>query len=203
MKKATLCLALIIVAASIYAAVGDIVVDSKHTFESATAGTKAPMNIIDKLELFEVEYYGFDGRVHTGKLLMHKELKKDIVEVFALMKEKKFPVQKVIPIVDYNWSDDASMEDNNTSGFNYRFVANTTRLSNHATGRAIDINPFQNPAVYSDGKVSPKGAKYDKKAPGTIRDGDFIVTEFKKRGWRWGGDFTSLKDYQHFDKEIK
>lgn len=180
----------------------NIIVDSNMTLEEALQGTNAPQNIIDDLVLINVQYYGFDGKLHQGQLVMHKTLEKDIVEIFEMIKEKKFPIKKCVPIVKYNWSDNASMEDNNTSGFNYRFIAGTKRLSNHSYGRAIDINPFQNPAVYGDGSISPKGAKYDKDALGTLTNNHFIVKEFKKRGWNWGGDWKSLKDYQHFDKRF-
>jgi hypothetical protein len=93
------------------------------------------------------------------------------------------------------------MDDNNTSAFNYRNVANTNRLSNHSYGRAIDFNPFTNPAVYSDGKISPQGAKYNKNKPGTLTQESELVKFFKSKGWQWGGDWNSLKDYQHFDKK--
>jgi hypothetical protein len=95
------------------------------------------------------------------------------------------------------------MEENNTSGFNYRKVANKDKLSNHSFGFAIDFNPFQNPAVYSDGTSSPKGSKYDKSKKGTISSETFIAQEFKKLGWTWGGDWVSMKDYQHFEKVLK
>ena len=114
--------------------------------------------------------------------------------------ETKFKVNKVVPIVAYDWSDDASMADNNTSAFNYRFIAGTKRLSNHSFGRAVDINPFNNPVIYSSGKVSPKGAKYKKGNDGVFSKDNPIVKEFLKLGWRWGGNFNSFKDYHHFDK---
>jgi hypothetical protein len=95
------------------------------------------------------------------------------------------------------------MADNNTSAFNYRKVAGKNSLSNHSFGIAIDINPFQNPAIYSDGNISPKGASYDTKKAGTIDEKSFITIEFKKLGWTWGGDWNSLKDYQHFQKVMK
>lgn len=178
-----------------------IIIDSNMTFEQALEGTKAPEEVTGKLELINVEYWGFDGKLHLGQLVSHKDLSGDIKEAFELMKKEKFPVAKCIPIVKYGWDDNKSMADNNTSMFNYRFIAGTKRLSNHSWGRAIDINPFQNPAVYNNGKISPKGAKYTPGAKGTIDGGSKITKFFKSRGWDWGGDWNSLKDYQHFDKE--
>jgi hypothetical protein len=183
---------------SLYSA--DKVIDSKMLFDESIKGTKAPKDIIDSLCLIDVEYYGFDGKLHIGQIVIHKALKDDVLEAFEILKKEKFPVQKVIPIVQYDWSDDESMEQNNTSAFNYRFIAGTQRLSNHAKGRALDINPRQNPVIYNDGKISPKGAKYDKTAPGTLLPESTIVKFLKSRGWRWGGDWTSFKDNHHFDK---
>src|SRR5690606_981825 len=124
----------------------------------------------------------------------------DTKYIFNLMLKNKMPINKMIPIVKYNWNDDKSMEDNNTSAFNYRFVAGTTRLSNHALGRALDINPQLNPVFYSDGKKSPDNGNRDTTKPYTFTPDHFVVKELKKRGWRWGGDWNSLKDYHHFDK---
>lgn len=179
----------------------DIIIDSQMTFEQAIEGTNAPKGVIQNLVLINVKYYSFDKKLHQGQLVVHKELQNDISEIFEIILQMKFPVDKVIPIVRYGWSDDSSMADNNTSAFCYRFVASTTRLSNHALGRAIDINPFNNPAVYANGKISPDSAKYNPQKAGSLHGEHPIVKEFLKKGWRWGGDFNSFKDYQHFDKQ--
>jgi hypothetical protein len=179
------------------------IIDSELTFEQSVSGTKAPKDVVENLVLLNVDYYSFDSKLHRGQIIVHKGLENDVKYIFSLIKEKKFPIAKVIPIVKYNWSDDKSMSDNNTSAFNYRKVARKDKLSNHSFGFAIDFNPFQNPAVYSDGTSSPKGSKYDKKAAGTITSDHFLTIEFKKLGWTWGGDWTTLKDYQHFEKIIK
>jgi hypothetical protein len=177
------------------------IVDSQMTFEEAVLGTKAPKEMLDSLELLNVSYYDFKGKLHQGQLLINKAVKEDVEEAFELILKIKFPIKQVIPIVKYNWHDDKSMDDNNTSAFNYRNVANTNRLSNHSFGRAIDFNPYTNPAVYSDGKISPKGAEYNKNKPGTLSPESELVQFFKSKNWQWGGDWNSLKDYQHFDKK--
>ncbi len=178
----------------------NIIIDSKMTLKEALKGSKATMEILDKQVLLDVEYYGFDNKIHKGQIVVSQDVKQDVIEAFAMIKETKFPIKKVVPITFYDWSDDQSMADNNTSAFNYRPIANTDRLSNHSFGKAIDFNPVQNPAVYNDGKISPKGAKYDQTAPGTLSNDSELTKFFKSRGWRWGGDWTTLKDYQHFDK---
>ena len=178
----------------------DIIIDSQMSFEEAVAGSEAPRHVIDSLCIVDVEYYSFDGKLHRGQLVVHKELKMDVIEIFELIKKKKFPVNHAIPIVEYDWNDNKSMAANNTSAFCYRYIAGTKRLSNHSYGRAVDINPFDNPVIYADGKISPKGAVYDTSKPGVFTASNPIVKEFIGRGWRWGGNFKSLKDYHHFDK---
>ncbi len=193
----------IIIGINNFSLASDIIFDSKMTFKEAIAGTKAPDSVTKNLILLDVQYYSFDNKLHQGQIVIHKDLKSDVEYIFNLIKEEKFPIDKVIPIVKYGWSDNASMEDNNTSAFNYRAVAGTTRVSKHSYGIAIDFNPFQNPAVYNDGSISPKGSNYDKSAKGTITSATFITLELKKKGWIWGGDWNSLKDYQHFEKNLE
>jgi len=178
----------------------EVIIDSKLTLKEATKGTKAPKEVLDSIVLLDLEYYSFDNKVHKGQILVNKAVEEDVKFIFNLMLKNKMQINKMIPIVKYNWDDDKSMEDNNTSAFNYRFVANTTRLSNHALGRALDINPQLNPVYYSDGKMSPSNGKRDTTKAYTFTAEHFVVKELKKRGWRWGGDWTSLKDYHHFDK---
>ncbi len=182
------------------AAEDSVIIDSGLSFSKAMAGTKAPREIVDSMAIVDVRYYSTDGKLHQGQLIVNNAVIDDVRAIFGLIEKMKFPIYKAVPIVKYNWSDDASMEDNNTSAFNYRFIAGTKRLSNHSSGRAIDINPYFNPVIYADGRVSPRGAKYDKNATGVFTKDSPIVKEFIKRGWRWGGNFKSFKDYHHFDK---
>lgn len=180
---------------------GLTIVDSNMSFEEATKGTKAPKELLDSIVLLDVVYYSTDNKKHQGQILVHKSVEEDVKYFFQMAMEEKLPIKQVIPIVSYGWDDDASMSANNSSAFNYRFIAGTTRLSNHSFGKAIDINPYFNPVIYKDPpKTSPKGAKYKPGNPGVFTADSRIVIEMKKRGWRWGGDWTSLKDYHHFDK---
>lgn len=178
-----------------------LIIDSQLSFYEATEGMNIPQSIINNLALVDVFYYSFEGNLHKGQLLVNKAVKQDIIEVFEFIKETRFPIAKVIPIVKYDWSDEASLSDNNTTAFNYRFVSGTRIVSNHAYGYAIDINPVQNPYIKRN-KVLPEGAVYDPEEPGTITSDSQLVKEFKKRGWSWGGDWRSVKDYQHFEKRI-
>ena len=184
------------------AAVQQILIDADYTFDEALKGSSIPSSVMNKLDLVSVKYYGFDGKLHQGQIIVNKEISNDIVEIFKVIEEEKFPVEKVVPIVDYNWSDEKSMNNNNTSSFNYRFISGSRILSMHANGLAIDINPKQNPYV-KNGTSIPAGSEYRLNDKGTIEPGSKIVKAFKERGWTWGGDWKSLKDYQHFQKKIK
>lgn len=160
-----------------------------------------PQEILDRQVLFSVKFYSFDKQIHPGQILLDKDLQSDIVELFELILKEKFPIQSAIPIAhpNFRWDDELSMETNNTSAFNYRYISGTSKLSNHALGKAIDINPLQNPFIMGE-IVQPKGALYDIEKPGTITPDSFIVKFLKSNGWIWGGDWDDRKDYQHFEK---
>ena len=179
-----------------------IIIDSDYTLEEALQGITIPASIKNKLDLVTVNYYGYDGLLHKGQMIVDKITKEDITEIFKLIEKIKFPVEKVVPIAEYKWSDDRSMLENNASLFNYRFVSGSKILSMHAMGMAIDINPKQNPYI-KNGKSSPAGSHYEINTIGTIGPESQLVKAFKKRGWIWGGDWKSLKDYQHFEKKLK
>lgn len=176
-----------------------IIIDSDLTFEESIAGITIPASVKNNLVLIEVQYYSFDEKLHQGQLLVHKSVVKDLKEIFEIIKEIKFPINKAVPIVKYGWNDEASMLANNTSCFNYRKQKGTNIISYHSKGLAIDINPFLNPHIKND-KSIPTGAIYDKTKPGTLTASSQVVKEFKKRGWHWGGNWRSSNDYQHFEK---
>ncbi len=178
------------------------VIDSDLNFEEAVAGISVPDGTIENLRIVDIYYYGFDDKLHKGQLVVHKDVVLDIIEIFEFIRESHFPVEKVIPISQYNWSDEKSMKDNNTSAFNYRFISGTRVISNHASGLAIDINPRLNPYI-KNGSSLPVNCIYDTTKTGTISASSQLVKEFKQRGWQWGGDWKSLKDYQHFEKKLK
>jgi hypothetical protein len=179
---------------------GGVIVDSAMDFAGSLAGTAAPWEVIETLCLISVRYVGFDSRLHEGQLVVHRELAEDLGAIFSLMETLKFPVAGVVPIVRYGWSDAVSMAADNTSAFNYRGIARTTLLSGHANGRALDINPRRNPAVYPDGRIIPAGTAYRPGSPGTFTGEHPIVGAFLERGWRWGGHFDHMTDYHHFEK---
>lgn len=185
-------------------------IDSNMTKEEAFDGLdpKCPDEIRKRQKLVTVKYYSMDGQVHQGQLVLDAELVNDVKRVFALALKEKFPIRSVVPISerrfrkDGRWDDELSMEADNTSAFNYREVTGGGRLSNHAYGRAVDINTFENPYVKGD-IVLPHGSHYDPKVAGTFDADSVIVREFLRLGWAWGGNWTSPRDYQHFEKPPK
>lgn len=178
-----------------------IIVDSDMTFDEAIAGLEFPLEIRKNLTLINVMYISFDEKIHKGQIVIHKQLSAELKEIFDELLAKRFPIEKVIPIVKYGWDDEKSMADNNSSAFNYRFIAGTEKLSNHSYGFAVDLNPLQNPYIVGK-KVLPAGSKYDPKQIGTVTAESVVVKIFKKRGWEWGGDWTTKKDYQHFERVL-
>lgn len=169
-------------------------------FAEAVAGTDAPPEILASLTLLSIRHLGFDGRWHRGQLVVRRELAEELATLFEHMASLRFPLKRVIPIARYGWSDEASMAADNSSAFNYRLVAGTDRLSLHAEGRAVDINPRENPVVYADGRVLPAGSCWQPESAGTLSENHPVVQAFLARGWRWGGHFSALRDYHHFEK---
>ena len=165
---------------------------------------------IDDLRWCHVLHYGFDGEIHEGELIVNKEIAHDILEIFRELFDIKYEIEKIRLLDEYNAEDEASMEDNNSSAFCYRTIAESTTLSNHAKGLAIDINPLYNPYVYTrkDGSLflQPENAgEYvdrDREDSRYIRKDDVCYNIFIAHGFTWGGDWSSKKDYQHFEKEL-
>jgi hypothetical protein len=186
------------------------IIDSKMTEQEAFFGLdpKCPDEIRRRQGLVTVKYYSTDKRIHQGQLVIDRELKNDIEKIFALALKEHFPIYSVIPISDTRfrkdnrWDDELSMEANNTSSFNYREITGGGRLSNHAYGRAIDINTFFNPYIKGN-IVLPHGATYNPKIEGTFTANNPILREFLRLGWTWGGSWDSPQDYQHFEKPLK
>jgi hypothetical protein len=178
----------------------DIIIDSSISFSEAIEGTSAPEQIVDSLSLIDVFYYSFDGLKHQGQIIVNSALEDDLYEIFALIEKIRFPIGHVIPIVAYQWDDHSSMVDNNSSAFNFRIIEGTTKLSLHSFGRAVDINPVQNPVIYPNGVIAPQSAKHSPSKAGTFSAKNPVVREFIQRGWHWGGNFEQPKDYHHFEK---
>lgn len=162
-----------------------------------------PQEILRAQRLLTIQYHSFDGRCHEGRLMVHELIADDVRDIFRELLYMDFPITKMIPLSDpyYDWNDEHSMNDDNTSGFNYRTIAGTDRLSLHGYGLAIDINPRRNPCIRGQ-EVSPRGARYDPTVYGTIIHGSPVVEVFLDHGFVWGGHWEEIKDYQHFEKPV-
>jgi hypothetical protein len=178
--------------------VPDTIIDSDYSFEEAIAGSNAPEEIIEQLELIDVVYISTDGKIHKGQILTNRLIAEDIREIFSFMLNESFVIEKAVPITRYNWSDSLSMEENNSYSFCYRNMS----YSKHAYGMAIDINPRFNPLRWKieDKPNQPVGAELDTTVNGTLFPGHPVVDQFKKLGFRWGHSFTKYYDDHHFEK---
>jgi poly-gamma-glutamate synthesis protein (capsule biosynthesis protein) len=154
-----------------------------------------------KLRYLQVSHWGYDGTVRSGELVVRRSQAWPVVRAFRTLFRARFPIKRMRLVDEYGADDDASMAANNTSAFNCRLATGGSSWSEHAYGRAIDINPIQNPYVKGGTVLPPAGRRYlnrSRKAKGMIHDGDVVVRAFAAIGWEWGGHWSSLKDYQHF-----
>jgi len=159
---------------------------------------------LSRLRYLQLRYDGFDHKAHTGVLIVTAKLAKQVVTIFKRLYQHHFPIQSMLPAYRFKGNDETAMQANNTSGFDCRLLTgHKHEYSQHAYGRAIDINTRTNPYVKGH-IIIPKNAKsfVNRKPdfPGKISHGDFVYKTFISRGWQWGGDWRSLKDYQHFEK---
>lgn len=205
----------------------------KYPLDPKIAGRRPPKAIIDCLTPVKVGYIDFEGRDRKGVLIVNKDLAKGVKRIFRKIKQIKFPIEKISPVSNYDWDDEKSMQANNTSSYNYRNMTGSTKLSTHAIGCAIDINPRLNPFVKLradlEGKfkynqkffkeddldisnkdvfveIHPINGVYTKnyqRQKGTVIPGhdlgDKLIKIFADEGWTvWGGNWNSIKDWQHF-----
>lgn len=171
-------------------------------------GDTEPEITFEELMYVHILHYDFDGNSTEGELICNAAIASDLTEIFQELYRNEYRLEKVLLIETYDGDDTASMEDNNTSCFNYRLVEGSLHLSKHAYGLAVDINPLYNPYITyaQDGteKVSPASALpyADRSArfPYKIDENDLCYKLFTIHGFTWGGNWNSSKDYQHFQK---
>jgi len=149
-----------------------------------------------------VTHWGFDGSPHQGELIVHRDSAWAMVGVFHRLYDVRFQIRRMHRVDDYGGSDGRSMDADNTSGFNCRYrTGSTTVWSEHSFGRAVDINPVENPYVNGSTVLPSAGRPYADRSlqiPGMIHTRDLVVDAFAFVGWKWGGSWTSPIDYQHF-----
>lgn len=161
---------------------------------------------LDKLRLVRVRYWGFDREAHMGNIVVHRRVAHDIERVFRRLYDARFPIRRMKLVDRYGASDKRSMRADNTSGFNCRYRNGVCcTWSMHAYGKAIDVDPVENPEIWSGGIAPPNGAAYVDRSQhrrGMIHRGDAAWSAFHAVGWRWGGRWSS-PDYQHFSTNGK
>ena len=155
------------------------------------------------LRRLRLSYWGFDGRPHSGALVVSARAVAPLTSVFARLYAARFPLRRVRPVDAYGGSDERSLEADNTAAFNCRYAvaAGPKRWSVHAYGLAVDVDPVENPYL-EGGRVHPRaGRAYldrSRYRPGMATRGGVLVRAFAAVGWQWGGRWTGSPDYQHF-----
>jgi poly-gamma-glutamate synthesis protein (capsule biosynthesis protein) len=176
---------------------------SGHSYRNS-----CPVALSD-LRYLRMTYLGFDGKDHIGEMIVHRSIAREVTDIFRELYTAKYPIRRMKLVSSYNGSDFQSIEADNTSAFNCRSATGSKKWSKHAYGKAIDLNPLENPYISRSGRIAHKGSlkfrERKRKNPlkaqyrALLLPGDTAVKAFKKRGWRWGGEWRSIKDYQHFD----
>jgi hypothetical protein len=168
-----------------------------------------PVPLVD-LRYLNLNHLDFNGNTVSGEMIVHKEVVEDVVNIFADLYAIGYPIYQMRLVSDFKANDWQSIEADNTSAFNCRpITGNKKKWSAHAYGKAIDINPIENPYVSKKGYISHKASwKYKQRVHkvDSFADKAVLLKEskatkiFKKYGWKWGGDWNQIKDYQHFSK---
>jgi D-alanyl-D-alanine carboxypeptidase-like protein len=167
-----------------------------------------PVPLTD-LRLLRFNYWGFDGVVGRGPMVVQEDVAEDVLWVFGRLFRTRFPIKQVAlarEFVPEEFEPRISSARSVTASFNCRPVVTPLgpgdEYSQHAFGLAVDINPVQNPFVTADGFVRNRKARpyldRSRRLEGMIHDGDVVVRSFAAIGWKWGGHWSGGKDYMHF-----
>ena len=168
-----------------------------------------PVGLQD-LRYLRIKYLNFEGETKLGEMIVHKEVADEVVDIFHELYNIGYPIHKMKLVSDYKGNDWQSIEADNTSAFNCRNATGSKKWSKHSYGKAIDINPIENPYISRKGRISHKASlQYRKRVHrldihpdnwALLLKNDKATKIFQKYGWKWGGDWHSVKDYQHFSK---
>lgn len=184
-------------------------------FISGKSYRENPDITLEDLTYLKLLHYNYNHEIQVGELLINHQIATDCIEIFQELFRQQYEISSMY-LIDRYWmgdgssTDTASMSDNNSSGFCYRTIAGTSKLSNHALGFAIDINPYENPYItYKNGvpvfyhENAENYADRDLKLSHMIDHDDLCYQLFTQHGFTWGGDWKNSKDYQHFEKKIQ
>lgn len=161
---------------------------------------------LEELRYLEVLHRDLKGDIRSGELVCNVHIAHDLMDIFFRLYREGYPIEKIRLVDEYGAEDEASMSDNNSSCFNFRFISYTSKVSKHGLGLAVDINPLYNPYVKEvEGRLSIEPASatpyLDRRAdfPCKLTGRDLCCRLFKEHGFIWGGDWDGRKDYQHFE----
>lgn len=172
--------------------------EQKRSMDGLSWTSACPVGL-DDLRTVSVSYRGFDGKDHAdGRIVVHKDVATAVQGIFRKLYLASFPIRKIVPVEAFRADDTLVMQADNSSGFNCRQVTGGATYSEHAYGRAIDINPRENPFVDPKQPLIQGGIERDVMLAGTIVKGDAAYKAFTEAGWKWGGLWKSKQDYQHF-----
>jgi hypothetical protein len=170
-------------------------------------GCPVPLRDLSYLRL---PYIGFDGKKHSGELIVHRTIAREVRQIFGELFKSGYPIHRMELVSNYGANDWKSIEADNTSAFNCRPITGGKKWSNHSYGKAIDINPIENPYIRNNGRISHKASyRYKTRKHRNLRKpddkamlirGDKAVRIFTSRRWRWGAYFKEARDLQHFHK---
>ena len=157
---------------------------------------------LSDLRHLTLSFWGFDGKPHTGELVVNASAAADVRKVFGRLFEVRFPLEEVRIVEPADLAAEPTGDGNTTAAFVCRPVrGSTTTFSAHSYGLAVDINPFQNPYKKGDSVLPELASAYldrSRARPGMIRKGDAVTRAFAEVGWTWGGSWSSTKDIMHF-----
>ena len=162
--------------------------------------------VISRNELFylNVLYFSFECELKAGEIICNRKIAKDLCKIFKKLYDRRYMIEKIRLIDNYNADDEKSMSDNNSSCFCYRNIAHTDTISQHSYGLAIDINPLYNPYI-AKGRIMPASAEpyadRSRSFEHKIDKHDYCYKVFRSFGFEWGGNWENEKDYQHFYKK--
>ncbi len=157
----------------------------------------------DELDWIRLAYRGFDGRRHSGELLAHEDVSADLVTVFRALWKAEFPLEEMRITEARELDLEPTGDGNNTGAFVCRPTRGQSGYSEHAYGRAIDVNPFQNPYERGEVVIPELASSYldrQRERPGMISEDGPVVAAFDAIGWEWGGRYRNLTDLHHFSQ---
>lgn len=162
----------------------------------------------DGLTNVSVPFFGMDGMFHRGTIRVNRDVARDIIRAFNTIASQRFPIRQVVPIENYGGWDITSERADNASGFNCRKPSEgngPVTSSPHANGRAIDINPWENPWIQPrtgtwepDGYWTGPRRTLANEKYGLVVQGGTVYKVFTELGWSWAGT-SSSRDAMHWD----